>query len=103
MWIREFQFSHKIKEIKEKAKQRGTLLNVIIELIRLYLTVQNKVIQSETPQGTVQQHSHTIWDIINPSVCYMHHKVKTSHCWPENDYSVVFWLKTEVHEKKVSM
>lgn len=33
-----------------------------------FLTVQNKVIQSETPQGTVQQHTHTIFDIINPLV-----------------------------------
>lgn len=52
----------KKKEKGEKSCERIWQLKCN-NLILLYLTVQNKVRQSGTPQGTVQQHKHTIWDI----------------------------------------
>lgn len=55
--------------IEEKGKAERDILKVKIPLILLYLTVQNKVLQSETPQATVQAYH---W--IHPLVCYMYHK-----------------------------
>lgn len=63
-------------KIRKKQKLDDFKSNNLINLIWQYKT------KSETPQATVQQHRHTIWDIINTSVCYMYHKVKTSHCCP---------------------
>lgn len=46
--------------IEEKGKAERDILKVKIPLILLYLTVQNKVLQSETPQATVEQYRLTI-------------------------------------------